>query len=80
MTQALWAFGGAVGSILGGLLGSRLGRKNTLLLNNVFLSTGIILQVRTAARILVSICFAYFSLSHFKRIIFHITGFLLVDF
>ena len=48
MTQALWAFGGAVGSILGGLLGSRLGRKNTLLLNNIFLMAGIILQVRTA--------------------------------
>ena len=45
MTQALWAFGGAVGSILGGSLGSRFGRKNTLISNNIFIVTGIILQV-----------------------------------
>jgi len=55
MTQALWAFGGAVGSILGGLLGSRLGRKNTLLLNNIFLMTGILLQVRTVTSLKSSI-------------------------
>lgn len=27
MTQALWAFGGAIGSILGGLCGTRFDRK-----------------------------------------------------
>jgi len=47
MTQALWAFGGAIGSILGGLSGARFGRKNTLLLNNIFIISGIILQVST---------------------------------
>ena len=45
MTQALWAFGGAIGSILGGISGVRFGRKNTLLLNNLFIISGIVLQV-----------------------------------
>ena len=45
MTQALWAFGGAIGSILGGISGVRFGRKNTLLLNNLFIVSGIVLQV-----------------------------------
>ena len=47
MTQALWAFGGAIGSILGGISGARFGRKNTLLLNNIFIVSGIVLQVST---------------------------------
>ena len=45
MTQALWAFGGACGSIIGGLIGAKFGRKNTLLGNNIFIVSGIVLQV-----------------------------------
>ena len=77
MTQALWAFGGAIGSILGGISGVRFGRKNTLLLNNLFIISGIVLQVG-----LISIDsmfkdfsrnhFIIFSLSHFKSMGFHI--------
>ena len=46
MTQALWALGGAFGSIAGGFLGAKFGRRNTLLMNNSFILSGIILQVR----------------------------------
>ena len=46
MTQALWALGGAFGSISGGFLGAKIGRRNTLLMNNAFILSGIILQVR----------------------------------
>ena len=47
LTQALWAAGGAVGSQIGGLSGKRLGRKNTLLLNNIFIIAGLFLQLLT---------------------------------
>ena len=45
LTQALWAVGGAVGSQIGGFTGKKLGRKNSLLLNNIFIISGLILQV-----------------------------------
>ena len=45
LTQALWAVGGAVGSQIGGFTGYKIGRKNTLLLNNIFIISGILLQV-----------------------------------
>ena len=45
LTQALWAAGGAVGSQIGGVIGKKLGRKNSLLLNNIFIISGLFLQV-----------------------------------
>ena len=45
MTQGLWALGGALGSIIGGYMGAKIGRRNTLLLNNIFIATGILCQV-----------------------------------
>ena len=47
LTQALWAAGGAVGSQIGGFSGKKLGRKNTLLLNNIFIISGLFLQLLT---------------------------------
>ena len=47
LTQALWALGGALGSQIGGILGSKIGRKNTLLCNNIFLVVGCLLQFFT---------------------------------
>ena len=47
LTQALWALGGAFGSQIGGILGSKIGRKNTLLCNNIFLVVGCLLQFFT---------------------------------
>ena len=47
LTQALWAAGGAVGSQIGGFCGKKLGRKNTLLLNNIFIISGLFLQLLT---------------------------------
>jgi len=44
LTQGLWALGGALGSIIGGYMGAKIGRRNTLLLNNIFISTGILCQ------------------------------------
>ena len=46
LTTGLWALGGAIGSQIGGLLGPKLGRKNSLLINNVFIISGLLLQVR----------------------------------
>merc|ERR1711953_401098 len=47
LTQAIWALGGAFGSQIGGVAGEKLGRKNTLLVNNIFLVTGCLLQFFT---------------------------------
>jgi len=44
LTQGLWAIGGALGSIIGGFMGAKIGRRNTLLLNNIFIATGILCQ------------------------------------
>ena len=59
LTQAIWALGGAFGSQIGGVAGGKLGRKNTLLVNNLFLVTGCLLQVilleqHTSSRLIVS--------------------------
>ena len=45
LTQALWAVGGGVGSQIGGFSGRKFGRKNSLLLNNIFIISGLTLQV-----------------------------------
>ena len=57
MTQALWAFGGAFGSLIGGFGGAKFGRKNTLLLNNIFLASGIVLQVVVKLLIYINIIY-----------------------
>ena len=45
LTYGLWSLGGAIGSQIAGIWGAKFGRKNTLLLNNVFIIPGILLQV-----------------------------------
>ena len=47
LTQASWALGGALGSQIAGISGSKIGRKNTMLVNNIFLITGCLLQFFT---------------------------------
>merc|ERR1711990_176243 len=47
LTYGLWSLGGAIGSQIAGIWGAKFGRKNTLLLNNVFIIPGILLQVCT---------------------------------
>ena len=61
MTQALWAFGGACGSIIGGLFGAKFGRKNTLLTNNIFIVSGIILQVVLTFKYFIKVSLAKIS-------------------
>ena len=46
LTQGLWCIGGAVGAVISGPMAAKLGRKPTLLLNNFFVLSGAILQVR----------------------------------
>ena len=45
LTQGMWSLGGATGSQIGGLFGLKIGRKRTLLLNNIFIISGLLLQV-----------------------------------
>jgi len=47
LTYALWSLGGAIGSQIAGVWAAKFGRKNALLLNNVFIIPGILLQVCT---------------------------------
>ena len=45
LTTGLWCAGGGVGALLGGPAAEKLGRKWSLLLNNLFLLLGSALQV-----------------------------------
>ena len=46
LTTGLWCLGGGVGALMGGPMAQKLGRKMTLIVNNVFLLLGAFLQVR----------------------------------